>query len=260
MSDLKQFRNGLQIGDTNITKISGPISMYYLCPKQEIYDNGGADNFPLFLLFGDYHESKKNSCDPCYNVNKNSICYKITDENFLKLLDTLSSDELPVDFYTEHWFNGAMESNTEGYLNEIIANKRLWCYNKYRTDAKYNKFENYCPSNKIRWHMADIRLATSNMNQNKIDDIATDLLKNINFSNKYQDMVYIESQIFTILNYFSYKENRNNKFIFNQIFNEDNMFKNIDDFKRLLKILCNNDNNKLNIKKFGEILFKNYID
>ena len=39
--------NGLQIGDTNITKISGPVSMYYLRPKQEIYDNGGADNFPL---------------------------------------------------------------------------------------------------------------------------------------------------------------------------------------------------------------------
>ena len=261
--------NGLQIGDTNITKISGPVSMYYLRPKQEIYDNGGADNFPLFLLFGDIHFSKKDNCNPCYNVDKNSSCYEISDAKFLKQLDTLSSNNLPIDFYTEYWLDtNLIEQNKDGYMYEMINNERLWCYNMYRTDTNFNTFRNtnYCPTNNIRWHLADIRMAGNNMSPDKIDDIATDLLKKINISDKYQNYSYIETQINTILLYFSNKENKSKKFVLENIFNEKNIFKSIDDFKKLLKTLCyinnnnNNNNNKLNIKKFGEILFKNYIN
>jgi len=264
MSDLKQAMNGLQIGDTNITKISGPVSMYYLRPKQEIYDNGGADNFPLFLLFGDGHESTKNSCDPCNDTDKESSCYRLSNEKFLKLLDTLSSDNLPVDFYTEHIFQGDYAEN-KAMLTEMIQGKRLWCYNMYRTDNKFNSFRNNCPTNKIRWHVADIRDFGRDMNINYTDDIAADLLKNIDFSIKYQDYSYIETQICFILKYFSNKEE--NKIIseyyadiLNKIFNDSSNFKTMNDFKELLLTLCDTNDNTLNIEKFANTLFNKYIN
>ena len=256
--------NGLQIGDTNITKISGPVSMYFLRPKQEIYDNGGADNFPLFLLFGDVHESKENSCDPCNDIDKNSSCYRLSDEKFLKLLDTLSSDQLPIDFYTEYKFKGDVTENKEQQLTEMIQGKRLWCYNMYRTDNKFNSFKNNCPTNKIRWHVADIRRFGGDMNINYTDDIATDLLKNIDFSIKYQDYSYIENQIYSILEYFSDKENIEHldyyKKILTKIFNGSSNFKTINDFKELLLTLCDTNDDTLNIEKFANTLFYKYIN
>ena len=258
--------NGLQIGDTNITKISGPVSMYYLRPKQEIYDNGGSDNFPLFLLFGDVHESTNNSCDPCNDTDKNSSCYRLSDEKFLKLLDTLSSDNLPIDFYTENQFKGDIAKNKAQQLTEMIQGERLWCYNMYRTDNKFDSFRNNCPTNKIRWHLADIRRFGGNMNINYTDDIARDLLQNIDFSIKYQNYSYIENQIDIILEYFSDSDKEKiehldyYKEILNKIFNGSSNFKTMNDFKELLLTLCDTDDNTLNIEKFANTLFNKYIN
>ena len=57
----------------------------------------------------------------------------------------------------------------------------------YRTDKKFDSFRNNCPTNKIRWHVADIRQFGGNMNITYTDNIARDLLKNIDFSIKYQE-------------------------------------------------------------------------
>ena len=86
-------------GKDEINSLSGPVSFYYLRPKEEVYEDGNGKYFPLIVLFGDEHRSLKGTCDPCVCDTK-TCCYKLSDPEFLEKIDTLASF-YPVDFYAE---------------------------------------------------------------------------------------------------------------------------------------------------------------
>ena len=80
----------MEIGDKIISNISGPVVCYYLKPDKKIFKNlkNYGIELPLLLLFGDIHGSSDEMCTDCENSEG---CYRIYDENLLKLLDSLSS-------------------------------------------------------------------------------------------------------------------------------------------------------------------------
>jgi hypothetical protein len=83
----------LQIGNKKIDRISGPVSMYILKPTEYIfnkYKKFGV-NAPVFMLFGDYHNSNKFMCDKCTCKKGDSkCCHKIYDPDFLIWVDTIA--------------------------------------------------------------------------------------------------------------------------------------------------------------------------
>jgi hypothetical protein len=98
----------LQIGDHKINSITGPVAMHLLVPDEkrffQLQEKG--INMPIFMLFGDQHYSTNGYCDNCScNTNGQNCCYKIWENDFLRILDSASSDDFPTDFYIEGFFN-----------------------------------------------------------------------------------------------------------------------------------------------------------
>jgi hypothetical protein len=83
----------LFINGTPVNKISGPISMHILTPKK----NDLFPNLPVYMLFGDYHESSDNLCE-----DNSPETLDVYSTDFLGLLNNLvkPNGEL-IDFYIE---------------------------------------------------------------------------------------------------------------------------------------------------------------
>lgn len=149
----------MEIGDKIISNISGPVVCYYLKPTEEIFEifkNYGIE-LPMLLLFGDVHGSSDEMCTDCENTNG---CYRIYDENLLKLLDTLSSDKYPVDFYVEtseelyEKYNSEEQKQHQQPLVDLIYATEI-CFKRILRDSiEYTK---KCPTKNIRWHYSDPR-------------------------------------------------------------------------------------------------------
>jgi hypothetical protein len=79
-------------------------------------------------------------------------CCEIYNPLFLKELDSLSSDEYPIDFYTETFFSHLEDSG--GPSDHFTSDEFRICYDRSkRNTPEYEK----CPTTSIRWHYADIR-------------------------------------------------------------------------------------------------------
>ena len=92
--------NGLELPNQIIQKINGPVSMYYLKPKKNIWDKYKKEGveLPLLLLWGDIHQYRTGMCENCScnidNESKNNCCVALHDDRFLKELDKLNNNTI----------------------------------------------------------------------------------------------------------------------------------------------------------------------
>jgi len=153
MNNEKNENIGLMFSKKDIVRyISGPVSMYYLKPKEDsfrmIYEEYGY-YLSLVLLFGDIHFSKENMCS-----DDTDKYYNIYDDNFISKFDTIA-DITPIDFFVE-------TSPYENIKNPMIISPLKILKKEYKDcfDLKLRDTSKYelCPTKNIRWHYSDIRL------------------------------------------------------------------------------------------------------
>lgn len=145
---------------TDLNRISGPVSMYYLKPKDS------SSTLPLFLLFGDKHGSDENMCSDCTCEDSKRCCHLISDKEFLKKIEKLARPDRPIDFYIEYF------AETTGVFESILDDFRepefQTCYKRTL------KNQSNCPVPGIRWHYSDIRKSYT---KNNIENIFDSLQK-----------------------------------------------------------------------------------
>lgn len=151
------------INNKKIKQISGPVSLHILKPDLSFYNHFKEEyniHTPIFILFGDIHDSKKYQCKTCkYDINKKSYCYHVYDKEFLQLLDNMSEQKYPIDFFIEGFVH--LEKKMILNKNEIdepipMLRERLHtCYKRELRGTK--KYLKECPTKNIRWHSADTR-------------------------------------------------------------------------------------------------------
>lgn len=247
-SDEKEIRNGLIISGKKITSISGPVSFYYLRPTKQVYDDGNKEYFPLVVLFGDYHRSDKNYCEPCNcgyeykGVKSNKpCCYKLDDNFFISKINRLAS-KYTVDFYTETSFGGTGIGFKGGMMKEFTTGRFLSCYNK--------KLKHLCAVGKnIRWQAGDIRMSGCDFEKITYEK-GFERQHIITVSEKYMKNSYIEFQLSYLLVLLSNGDfEKFNKFIPKTFFGDVIYFRNF------LMSIFDKKENKFNIEKFAKLFF-----
>jgi len=167
-----------------MSKISGPVSMYYLKPI--------SNDMPLILLFGDHHFSYDNMCPTRrssmtrYSEKEgskgNEVSFEIYSPYFLKKLDRLATPSRPIDFYVEYFDdtdNGSFGSPLDKFMEPAFQP----CYK--RTIKKGSR----CPAPNIRWHYSDIRLSKMKNNIEYIFDsiyVFTQFCEEVNKRGRYE--------------------------------------------------------------------------
>lgn len=279
-------QNGIQIGDTIVTSLTGPVSFYYLKPSKHVSPSE-VKFFPLIVLFGDYHFSRQGSCENCTCPNSHEengkCCYSISDHIFLKLLDTLGNNS-PIDFYKETFLAGTHnnEENSNFFLGDLVSRDMVSCYHRtLRGTEHYNK----CPTKNIRWHATDARQAGNAFNKitgdhegldyyhykhgdRNVDELFQVKLNDKRFvdtiSKKFRDDLYIEFQVFKLLQYLEYIiksliDKNNNHLIycideFNKLLVKTE-FGTIHNFITLLMTLYNEETKSIDFNKFSITFF-----
>ena len=157
--------------DIKINKISGPVSMHILKPrnnpdpklKQEF------PNLPLIILFGDIHLGTENMCGEEEEVKRENDTFKIYDVNFLKLFNDSVGDREKIDFYVEggDHHSTVRKENKNLYPSLKLKNLFSECYINPRSTvntpdgknlAGYEHSKEHCKLiPKIRWQSGDIR-------------------------------------------------------------------------------------------------------
>lgn len=222
----------MQIGDEIIENLSGPVNFTLLKPKNI--------NYPIIILFGDVHDGSNEGQCTCKNR-----CYKIYSVDFLKILDSLSKDNHPVDLYFESFFtrkdfNRINKGNYDdvfktdirtNIMSQFVSNTKVCFYKELKKSLSKYK----CPAENIRWHHSDPR--------------------QIKYTGDYK--YYYEGQIFGLYLIFSdYGENKNiKKFTYSikhNLFLDDEKFKN----NLIMLYKCIFNDKKYNTNTF----FKQYFN
>ena len=154
--------NGIFINNKIISKISGPTNMIILKPKLEYIK----DKLPLFILFGDLHNSEENMCIDCNcDDDLKNCCYPIYSKDFHKFLDNLpENNNFPIDFNIEGGINKYILQTNINSRN-LIPEYPLYltreaieiCYNKKIKIHNPLLYKRKCHTNNIRWQYADSR-------------------------------------------------------------------------------------------------------
>jgi ankyrin repeat protein len=183
----KDELEGLQIGNANLKRISGPMSITILVPKNDQIGVDGQihhindyqhqkiseNSLPAIILFGDYHRSSSGMCEDC---DDDEDCCSIYSNYFLQLLDSLYvNGKTPIDFYVEvgkpnfkerdvifdrikkKYLYTHYNSNSEYPLRRIVNFKSCYIRELRNTDLYKKK----CPTKKVRWHGIDARYSNS---------------------------------------------------------------------------------------------------
>jgi hypothetical protein len=162
------------IKDKKIDRISGPVSFALLKPKKFIFDELKKEgvHLPIFMLFGDVHFSDKYQCNNCTcNGGSSAVgcCMPIYSNEFLRLIDSISTNEYPVDFGIEGFYAGVEKQNLRYEDNlklfktknndimEKLREQNIICYEREKRGTKL--YEKYCPTKNIRWQYTDPRHA-----------------------------------------------------------------------------------------------------
>jgi len=164
-----------------MSKISGPVSMYYLKPI--------SNDMPLILLFGDHHFSYNNMCTTRrsitipYSEKEEYGSFEIYSPYFLKKLDRLATPSRPIDFYVEYFDDSDDTGTFDSPLDKFRGPLFQPCYKK--TMKKGSK----CPAPNIRWHYSDIRLSKMKNNIEYIFDsiyVFTQFCEAVNRKGQYE--------------------------------------------------------------------------
>ena len=247
-------------GKGGITSLSGPVSFHYLRPTKQVYDRGHGKYFPLIVLFGDRHFSFENICDPCVCKGNKGCCHKLSDPRFLRKLDTLSTDQHPVDFYTETPLSGTGSGFDGGMLKDLTTGEMISCYHHDVRGTRYDK----CPTKKIRWQAGETRHVWTNELSVSYDedDFMQEFYKNPSNIAKMENKTWIEQEFTTVLRLFqsvtvSPKEFRNLYIIKIKLILSKSAFKGIEGIQKLLMTLCDDSNGSddLNVDKFSKAFF-----
>jgi predicted transcriptional regulator len=149
------------------------VYLSVLKPSDSFYKEVKA---PIFVLFGDIHNSSENECVSCScNIDKKSCCYEVYSYDFLRLIDNKASPKYPIDFSIESGLTSfeaeyKKEYDTEEYFNKIKESaiyplRKLRegisiCYNKEAKIKAPDLYNRLCPTRNIRWQLADSRQQT----------------------------------------------------------------------------------------------------
>ena len=182
------------INNKKIDRISGPVSFALLKPKKFIFDELKKEgvHLPIFMLFGDVHFSGENQCNNCTcdggsSAVGSSCCMPVYSNEFLRLIDSISTKEYPVDFGIEGFLDKyEKEELKKEYLLIEFQKNNIDIMHKLREeisacyirDLRGTKlYEKYCPTKNIRWHYMDARqLSRTKYNlENLIHSIIEDL-------------------------------------------------------------------------------------
>jgi hypothetical protein len=158
------------INNRKIDRISGPVSFALLKPKKFIFDELKKEgvHLPIFMLFGDVHFSDKYQCNNC-TCDGGSCCMPIYSNEFLRLIDSISTPENPVDFGIEGFYAGVNKQNLRHEVNlnlfktknndimEKLREQNIICYDREQRGTKL--YEKYCPTKNMRWQYTDPRHA-----------------------------------------------------------------------------------------------------
>ena len=106
----------LTLGYLEFQKVSGPTSLRVLTPTQKLKDL--VEHYlPVLVLIGDIHDRLQGLCN---NVTDSTLA--VYTPLWLRLLDSLGCDLLPVDYFVEAFFPVEL-LRTPYYLQD--ANKRF---------------------------------------------------------------------------------------------------------------------------------------
>jgi hypothetical protein len=145
---------GLMLNEKSkpITRISGPVSIYYLKPDPTMFKKyQNKVDFPLILGFGDVHQSYENLCDYCKDE-----CVNIYDINFLRKIDNLALS-YPIDFFTESSSYSIKYGKGQGILFDYFRKNTVYCHDNELRKKNKKEYTKICPTKNIRWHYADTR-------------------------------------------------------------------------------------------------------
>ena len=142
---------GLYVTDTEkIGRISGPVSFSILVPDSKSDYCRRYPNAPVFMLFGDVHDSTKNLC-----TGADPDTYTIYKIEFLQKISKALKDGEIIDFYTEGSdMTGISDHEGPEHETPLQAMYTLvsQCNRLRETqNAQYKTIE------KIKWHHTDIR-------------------------------------------------------------------------------------------------------
>lgn len=148
-----RYKPGLVIHNMLISKISGPIEIAILKPKESFFREMKVKydvNAPIFMMFGDVHTNRNTLCSPCDATN----CMFIWDDIFYKLLDKMAVDNYPIDINIEAFTFGRMLNDRDD--RPIVKMIRL--FNRcLKQNAAVGVESNLCPTTKLRYQYSDIR-------------------------------------------------------------------------------------------------------
>jgi hypothetical protein len=136
---------GLIINNTQVQRLSGPVSITILKPTESFHTKFKA---PLIVLFGDLHFSNANQCQ-C----RQEHCYKIYEPAFLQLWDKINC---PIDFYVEAFLH-----NEPTFPNFVTNREPLSILLRNIHPCYKRKDKSKCITNNIHWHSADIRKSSN---------------------------------------------------------------------------------------------------
>ena len=147
----------MPLSTKTIDRISGPVSMYILKPKETILER--FSGLPIYILFGDIHYGNENMCEEDKSPGGT---YNIYDIKFLNIFNKLSTPEEPIDFFLE---GPDLHRRTvhipfdKPYPLDKFYSIYVECYeNKQKKLAGYEYDQKQCEDIKnIRWQSADPR-------------------------------------------------------------------------------------------------------
>jgi hypothetical protein len=157
---------GLNINKTIIKNLSGPVSAYILTPTEESFVSMKAIfniKTPVIFMLGDVHGSFNGNCQDVIRSRdlQGAVTYNITDPEFLKLLDSLSSEKTPVDFYVEYfsqYYKEEKDFKFFDYSSKLLLDNKD-CFYRRKNKKIYEDIEiKYkCPTENMKWHFGDPR-------------------------------------------------------------------------------------------------------
>ena len=249
----------LIINETNVYKISGPVSMGMFAPTKEYLEK--IPYAPIFILFGDIHNDKENFCD---SKDDDTGKFIIHDPTFLKLLSDAvkgnkeeNEEDGKVDFYVE---GGALHlrkadvSFKDGFPMHELWNLFKQCYINPKMKEKEILEEHKPTCNlipNIRWQSADVRFfpkeygkvhlydfvknliqtLSKEGTEQKFDNFKSILIKEIQSDGPHKE--YLKNASFTVEETYEEYVNNAESLIYKQLSKIDGTFK--DKIKQQIK-------------------------